>query len=272
MALAMDRLLPQCRRAQAELIVARPAADATTEPEPAFEGGRLVRCRPAATIPEVRGTALAAATGDWVLLTEDNCLAHPDWVAALSAACSAAVDVTGGLMVNAQDARAIDAAAGFAEYGHYGPLQPAGTVPALACANVAYHRRVLAEVAAGSLAGEWENEIHARLARQGARFLLVTDAVVEPSLQHRLGAFCRNRYRHGRGYASARSDHLAAITRLLLACATPLLPVALTWRIWRRAGRAAPRDFVRALPFTLTFLAAWSAGEAAGYVRPGTAA
>jgi hypothetical protein len=267
---AVSRLLPQCRRAQAELIVAR-AGDSRAAPE-AFEGCREVHCRAGASLPEIRGAGLAAATGDWVLLTEDGCLAHPDWVQRLTARFAPDCDVVGGVMGTGRPARSIDAAAGFVEYGFYGLLQRPSAAPALACANVAYHRRVLADVAAWSSAGQWEAEIHARLAAQGARFRLVTDALVEPNVPHRLGEFCQNRYQHGRDYARVRSGRLAMAVRLGLACGTPMLPAVLTWRVWHRAGRAAPGEFFRALPFTLVFFGAWASGEAAGYLRRNAAA
>ena len=266
MAAAVSRLLPQFRSIGVELIVAR-VGDSRPDSDAILEGCRLVRCPSGATIPVVRGTGLAAATGDLVLLTEDNCVVRPDWVERLVAGFTPDADVVGGVMANAQSERSIDAAAGFTEYGFYGPFQKAGAVPALACANVAYHRRVVADVVSWSLAGQWEAGIHGRLAQQGVQFRLVTDAVVEQNVQHQVGTFCRNRYQHGRDYAVLRSSHLGSVKRFVLACATPLLPAVLTWRVWRRSGRSAPREFLRALPFTLTFFGAWSAGEAAGYFR-----
>ena len=263
---AAARLLPQCHRLGAELIVAR-AATAGPETDPVPDGCRLVRCRSGATIPEVRGTGLAAAAGDWVLLTEDSCVVGTDWVERMVAGCTPEADVVGGSIGSTGSARSIDAAAGFAEYGMYGPLQVSRGAPALACANIAYQRRVVADVAAWSLAGQWENEIHGRLAQRGARFRLVADARVVQHLQYQVGPFCRNRYQHGRDYAAVRSRHLSAMTRFLLTCTMPLLPALMTWRVWRRAGRAAPGTFVRALPLTLTFFGAWSIGEATGYLR-----
>jgi len=266
MAEAMNRLLPQCQRAGAEFIVAR-RADGVPISERFFDGYRPVPCPASATIPQVRGAGLAAASGDWVLLTEDNCLVQPDWVERLMAGVATDTDVVGGVMGSARRSRSIDAAAYFAEYGFYGPLQKPSAAPTLTCANVAYHSRVVDEAASWASAGQWENDIHERLAAAGSRFRLVSDAVVEPNTEHRLGAFCRNRYDHGRAYAAVRSRRLTRAMRLGLACATPALPAVLTWRVWRRAGRAAPGDFFRALPFILAFFGAWSAGEAAGYLR-----
>lgn len=266
---AVHRLLPQCRQARAELIVARATPVGVVDGESAFDGCRLVSCRPGATIPEIRSAGLTAATGDWVLLTEDNCVARPNWIERLASGFGTEVDVVGGTMGNTHSGRLIDAAAGFAEYGFYGPFRPPtplGGAPAIACANVAYRQRIAAAVAACSRAGGWDSEIHARLARGGARFGMVNDAVVDQNRHHRLGEFSRNRLAHGRDYAAARIPNSALALRVARVCTTPLLPPLLAWRVWRTAGRAEPAVFLRALPLTLAFFTAWAAGEAVGYL------
>lgn len=265
---SMARLVPQCTETGAELIVAR-----GTHVPPAIErdATQIVRCPGNASMPQVRGAGLAVATGDLVLLTEDNCVVAGDWIGRIAAGIAPDADVAGGVVGNARLASAIDAAAGFAEYGFYGPFQPDAAVPALASANVAYRRRVVDSVAEWSLAGTWESWIHERLAQGGARFTLIRDAIVEQNNKHRAGRFCRNRYEHGREYAVHRGAARSRRTRFLLTAGTLLLPPVLTWRVWRRAGRAAPGAFLRALPCTLLFFGAWSAGEASGYLSGGEA-
>jgi hypothetical protein len=77
------------------------------------------------------------------------------------------------------------------------------------------------------------------------------------------------RFAWGRSYAGVRSAGFARGRRLGFALATPLLPLLLSARIaalvWRRGGVARIGRFVGALPWVLLLLAAWSAGEAAGY-------
>ncbi|MES2304436.1 MAG: hypothetical protein V4558_02975 [Gemmatimonadota bacterium] len=262
-------LLPQCRLLGAELVVAR-ATPIVPDPElPA--GVRVVPCPADATIPGLRGAGLAAATGDWVALTEDNCIAASNWLVELSGGFPGEATVVGGTMGNARPARPIDGGAAFAEYGFFGPDQvepSAGSAPLITGANVAYHRSIVGKVALWALAGDWEDVIHGRLASEGAHFRVMRRAMVEQNLQYQLSAFCLDRYQHGRDYARVRSRGLTFPARLVRAAATPLLPPVLGARIWRSAGRAAPQSFVRALPYTLAFLAAWAAGEAVGYLVP----
>lgn len=261
-------LLPQCRLLGAELVIAR-GGELDDPPFP--DECRVVRCSAKATIPELRGAGLAEATGEWVALTEDNCVATADWLVELSAGFTGEATVVGGTMGNAHPTSPIDSGAAFAEYGFFGPDQGAvtpGAAPLVTGANVAYRRSVVAEVAAWALAGDWEDVIHGRLAAQGAVFRVMRRATVLQNLHYRLADFCVDRYQHGRDYARVRSRQLAPATRAVHAAATPLLPPLLASRVWRSAGRGAPRSFLRALPFTLAFLSAWAIGEAVGYLVP----
>lgn len=269
---SLAAILPQAGAHGAEVIVARTEPAASSEP-PLPPSVRLVHCPATATIPEIRGAGLVAATGEWVALTEDNCVAGDRWIDELAAGFDAGTPVVGGAMENARPERAIDCGAGFAEYGFFGPGQPAptgNTPPLVTGANVAYHRTIVGEVASWALAGDWEDVIHHRLAARGLRFRVMPAARVGQNLHYDFGAFCRDRYEHGRDYARVRSRGLAAPKRLVMAAATPLLPPLLASRIWRSAGRAAPATFGRALPWTLAFLTAWAVGEAVGYLVPRT--
>ena len=265
---AVASLLPQCREAGAPLIVAR--STALADADAVLEGCRVVWCSPGATIPEIRGAGLAAATGDWVLLTEDNCVARSDWVKRLCAGFEAEVAVVGGTMGNAHPDRPIDAGAYFAEYGYFGPSRSApggGASPFVTGANVAYSRSVAGDAAVWASAGDWEGVIHHRLAARGARFALVSDAMVDQNLHYQFGSFCVDRFEHASGYAKVRSEGWGTGKRLVMACATPLLPPFMTWRAWRNAGRPNLGGFLKALPFTLAFFTAWATGEASGYLR-----
>jgi len=261
-------LLPQCLARQAELVVAWRGSD-DRDSDPVFAGCVVVPCPSEATLPMLRGAGLAAAKGDRVLLTEDNCVARPDWVERLAAGLDEGVDVAGGTMGNAHPDRSVDTAAYLAEYGFFGPLLRApggGASPFVTGANVAYSRAVVSQAAEWALEGAWEGTIHHRLLALGTRFALVPDAVVEQNLRYRFGEFCRDRFGHGRTYASGRRAEWGLGKRLVMACATPILPFLLTWRAWQHAGRSDPGGFLRALPLTLSFLGAWGMGEAAGYI------
>ena len=75
-----------------------------------------------------------------------------------------------------------------------------------------------------------------------------------------------DRFEHGRDYARRRLAEEPFTNRWLMLLASPILPFLLTTRVARAAGPTRWATFLRALPATLAFLTAWSAGEAVGYL------
>lgn len=269
----LDTVLPQAVLAGAPVTVARPEhlREASSDAEFDALGCRVVWCDPDSSIPQLRGAALSASPGDWVALTEDNCVAAPNWLGRLHAGVRANVQVIGGSMGNARPRRAIDAGAAYAEYGFFGPDRAVsgGRAPLVTGANVMYHRSIVEQVTEWAMAGDWEDVIHGRLFQAHVPFAVLPDAMILQNLEYRLGDFCRDRYQHGRDYARVRARDASLGMRVRFVAATPVLPMVLASRIWRSAGRASPLQFVRALPWTVTFLSAWAAGEAVGYLTPG---
>ena len=275
LAQCLATLVPQCQRLGAELIVARAAADGEREALAArWPAVRFVAAPPGSDTPRLRGVGMAAATGDIVALTEDHCVADDRWVESLvSQASDEAADVVGGGMDNARSDRAVDWAAYFAEYGFVAPPRsgadepaaPGARAPLLTGANVAYKRRVVADVVAWAQQGAWENVAHDKLRARGSVFRFARTAAIYQNESYRIGDFCADRFRHGRDYARRRLAEESGARRWLLLAGSPLLPFVLTWRVARAAGRSWPGTFIRALPATFLFLACWSLGEAVGY-------
>lgn len=269
-ATCLESLRPQSARLGAELILARAAREPAAALAPIATGTRIISAPADADVPRLRGVGLSHAQGDWVALTEDHCVADPEWLDALLMAGDADVQILGGRMGNAKRARATDCGAFFSEYGFFGANPsgaPAGVPPLVTGANVAYHRSVVSEVAAWAEGGSWENVIHDRLHGAGRRFRLVPAARIRQNLSYRVGDFCRDRFEHGRDYAATRALDLPLWRRAALVAATPMLPALLATRIARLVDPEERREWMRALPATLTFLAAWSIGEAVGYAR-----
>ena len=266
---AVRRLLPQCVAAGAELIVARSVPAGASDAEAIFQGCVMVPCAPNASLPSIRGAGLEAAKGEFVLLTEDNCIPRAGWIPQMLTGFAAGGAIVGGTMGNLRTDRAVDAAAFFAEYGFFGESRTApgsGVSPLVTGANVGYSRAVVGEAAGWAKAGEWEGTIHDRLIAAGARVVLIREAVVDQHLRHEVAAYCRDRFDHAREYASVRRQSWKPVTRFIMTAATAALPPLQTWRAWKHAGRSAPASFIRALPLTVLFFGAWAIGEAAGYL------
>ncbi|MEP6690218.1 MAG: glycosyltransferase [Gemmatimonadaceae bacterium] len=262
-------LVDQCRRENAELIVARSGLtpDATALRR-AFPSVLFVNAPDDASIPQLRGIGMTEASGDIVALTEDHCLAHPDWLQTLARHVGDGADVIGGGMDNAQRTRLVDWGAYFAEYGFFAPSRKSGEheSPLLTGANVAYSRRVVEEVIALARENQWENVAHGRLRARGSILRFVSTAEISQNQQYSFWPFCADRYVHGRDYARKRLSE-EKVNRWALLAGSPLLPFLLTWRVARAATKGRTGTFVRALPATFAFLASWSIGEAAGYLR-----
>ena len=136
-------------------------------------------------------------------------------------------------------------------------------------ATVLYSRQVLGRVSAWALAGSWEDDIHLRLHHAGEQFGFAPEAIVRQNEPQRFLPFCANRFDHGRQFAAVRARKVCRSERFVRAITTPALPVLLLVRVARAAGAESPIAFLRAIPFTLAFLAAWATGEFFGYLMPG---
>ena len=262
-------LLPQCIDRGAEVIVARAAGHADLdELRRAYSDVQVLAANPGSDIPRLRGLGMNQAAGDLVVVTEDHCLAQPGWLAGLAGASQDA-HVIGGSVGNARDERAVDQAAYYSEYGFFSWTRPPSptALPLLTGANVAYARPVVADVAAWAREGGWESIAHERLARRGCRLKFVPEARVMQNATFGFGAFCADRYEHGRDHARAQLAEYGTLMRWARLFGSPLVPAMLLWRVYRAAGSQGHVRFLQALPYTAAFLASWSAGEAAGYVR-----
>lgn len=265
----LDSILPQCEGLAAQVIVARPSVREPAEDRHnRYPGVEFLSSTPTASIPVLRGTGLAASRGDVVVVVEDHCIMGRGWLAALLREAAHATVVGGGVS-NARTDRLIEWAAYFSEYGFFSPSRPevAGAIPLLTGANVAYRRSVVGQVAAWASVGEWENVIHDRLATAGHSATFVRSAVVYQNAQYAFVDFCRDRFHHGYAYARRRLAEQPGARRLLMLAFTPLLPLLQTLRVGRAVSADSKLTFLRALPLTVAFFAAWSAGEAIGYLR-----
>ena len=104
--------------------------------------------------------------------------------------------------------------------------------------------------------GEWENVIHAHLAAGGSRLRFAPEARIRQNLRYAFQAFCRDRYEHGRDYARRRLQDEGRRRWLYLPGALVLPPLQ-TLRVARATDPRNHGVFLRALPFTFAFLAAW---------------
>ena len=210
---------------------------------------------------------LAAARHPFVAFTDSRTELQPGWRHALDEAFAAGADVVGGPVLPGSRASMADAAGFLVEYGVHAAPPWVGASGDVSANNVAYRRARLAEVLAP---GEpvWKSVVDERLAARGSPPVLVPGMRVVSRKRYGWADVGRVRVAHGRLYSGQRAGDRAWPARLAAAAGCAALP-ALAYA--RLAARVAGAPELRALllrstPAVLVALAAWSAGEAWGWL------
>ena len=234
----------------------------------AFPRVRFLHWPAPRAVPGMRWDALAHTSEAIVAAIEARCVPAPDWCARLLDAhrLEPQAPAVGG-PVGFEDWRRVrESALYFAEYGMYCPPVRPGPSRDLSGANLSYKRAALEECHDLLRLGAWETRLHERWRAHGRELILCAAEVTFRNTMT-LTSILRQRFNYGRGYAAARTRGKTRWRRALYALCTPVLPMLFAWRTGkanRRSGLLG--KFARALPWFFLFQAAWSAGEACGYL------
>ncbi|MCI0398180.1 MAG: glycosyltransferase [Chloroflexi bacterium] len=259
----------------AEVIVAECVGTTVTDFVRAeYPAVRLIAFDERKSVPELRAAGILAARGEIIAITEDHCIPAGDWYLSLVAAHRQYPGpAIGGAVDNAATDRLIDWAVFFCEYSNFISPVPAGAVHDLPGPNVSYKRAALDTMRDMIAKGYWENFLHQRLESAGHQLWSDPTVKVWHKKHFRFGDFFAERFHYGRWYAGTRNEFTSLPKRLFYLAFSPLLPPLIMTRIARRVwsrGRHY-RDFLKALPLILVFMAAWAAGEFTGYATgPGS--
>jgi hypothetical protein len=254
-----------------EIVVARacPASEigVLTKLYPAVS---FVAAPPEATIPELRTLGMGHATGDVVALTDDHAIAGERWLEAMLGDAPQNGDAVGDGTGDACRGSVPDWASHFAAYGlRRRENTDNGADGREAGSHLNGNRggstHVVDEMVEWVRGGEWEDVNDGRLFSRESVLRFVNTAAAYDNRAASVREFCADRFAHGREYARRRLVEEAAVPRWMLLSATPFLPLVFAWRVGKRVGPGRRGRFVRALPATLVFFAAWALGEAAGY-------
>lgn len=261
-----------------EVVVADRLRDAVSDAiRLRFPQVRLLSCDKGLSLPRMRAQALAAARGSLVVVTEDHCVPPSTWLLDFQRLAEQEPDaaVIAGCVVNGVTDRSLDWATFLCEYAAFSPPIAEGQGVALAGMNVMYRRRVLADCPPELLTkGFWETTLHPWLAARGEKLLASNRIHIAHCKRFSWRLFAAQRYVYSRYYAGIRFPRERMLVRWTAALATPLLPVLLTWRLFRAASQkpSIAAHARRALPHLFGFFVIWAVGEAVGYLRgPGHA-
>jgi len=232
-----------------------------------FSFATWIVARDSSLVPELWGKGFGCARGRIVAFTTTACTPAAGWVQAWIDAHRSACAAVGGPIETARDASLIDRAVYLARYSAYMPPLTSGVVDDVPGDNGSYKREVLAgyrdEIVND---GFWEADINRRLRRRGETFLMNSNALVVHTGEFSFVSFTRQRWSHGRRFAAAQRTAMPTARRWMRVLAAPLVPVVMLTRIARRTLRRPDRLWLlTSAPWLLWFLAAWSAGECAGY-------
>lgn len=216
----------------------------------------------------LRTAGVKAARGRIVAITEDQCIPPQSWCANVVAAHAKSRGAVGGPVDKQKPDRIINWAIYLRELGSYMPPLAEGPSESLTDCNVSYRREALDEIAPVWAAEFHEPVVHAALLQRGKTLWLSPGLLTYQQREIILGPAICERYEFGRLYGGLRVAHLSGLRRLLMASATPLLPVLMVWRVLQGVIRKQRYVGVclAAMPYLFLFAAVWSWGELVGYV------
>jgi hypothetical protein len=261
----LEHLIPQA--SAAEVIVAfRGAFDVGAALGSRFPDVRFVRGAPAATVFELRSLGVQKASGRLIGMLEDHAAVCEGWVPAILAGRT----ICGGPIENEPEGSAYDWALYFIEYGIYMPPMRAGETPVLSGVNIAYDRETLLRCRGIWEKAFYETDVNAAFVRAGHKLILLPDACVRSRLRMPFREAMEHLFTGGMHFGDFRKAKFGTLGRMLWLAAAPAIPFVLLFRIIRITATRRPArllQIIRALPWLLPLLAAWSAGEAMSYAR-----
>lgn len=238
----------------------------------------LLTCDANTTLPEMRRLAFEAASGEFIIVTEDHCVPSENWLVSFQEVIKSApgdAAAFGGCVENGVHDTALDWATFLCEYSNSLSPRPNGYASDIPGMNVAYRREALTSIPTADLdRGFWETTVHPELERGNKRLYSSNDIKIYHCKKFSLGLFCRQRFVYSRYYAGIRFPVASRSRRAGTALLSLALPPVLFWRMTRSilAKKRLRREFVLASPYLALFALIWAAGDVAGYIfGPGDA-
>jgi hypothetical protein len=268
----LTALLPQVAALGAELVL----ADGTGRALPEEEGPRhpeLVRLRkPGASVFELRAAGVAASRGQIIALTEDHCVAAPDWCRRIIEAHRRHADAlaVGGGVANGSTDSIVDWANYLLTFSTFlPPIDGHRRDRCPTASNASYKRAVLfpPDVSAdGPRAGWIEFELNPTLHARGQ--FLVDDAILVHHVQsYGFLEFLATHFHNGRSTAGLAALRPWKERRALLRSRfrQPRRLLATTLRVVKSQPELHPKAR-RSIPLVAALACCHTAGEIAGLV------
>lgn len=265
----LESVMPQA--GAAEVIVAfRGISDVGVALGSRFPGVRFVRGPVDASVFLLRSLGVHETRGRLIAMLEDHSAVCAGWAEAILVAHSAGNKICGGPIENDADCRSYDWALYFAEYGIYMPPIPSGPMSILSGVNIAYDRETLLSCRRVWESVFYETDVNAALASAGHKLYMLSEACVTSRLRMPMREAMEHLFIGGIHFGDFRKAQSGPLARRLWVIAAPAVPLVLLSRIIRLTVVRRPArviQIIRALPYLLLLLGAWSAGEATSYAH-----
>lgn len=215
-----------------------------------------------------RAAGLAVTTGELVAILEDRGTPRPDWARTAVRLHAALPNGVIGGAIDPLPSRLLEFAIHVCDFTRYtSPFVP-GPREWVSDVNVVYKRRVLDQTRELWCERYQEPVVHWSLQKAGEALYLSDELVV---LHRRtpapLSTLAHERFHWGRLFGAIRGRSMSAVSRLVFALSSPLIPFVLLARHARaQAAKGRLGRVLAALPALLFLLVTWTAGEVAGVV------
>ena len=219
-------------------------------------------------IPEMRLMGMSRATGDYIAITEDHCIAPENWFQEIMKAHELGHQAVGGAVENVCVDRIMDWAVYLCEYSHVMLPVPRGEVGGIPGNNASIKRVLLDRVDETIKKNYWEYFIHEELRKMGVRFFSTPDIVMNHKKEFGFLYFMSQRFHYSRSFAGMRRSQLSGFRRLLCVGFSPLLPFLLLFRMGSQVFKKKRHRgvFIKSLPVQVLFMLSYALGEFVGYL------
>lgn len=234
---------------------------------------RTVRASKNAMVPQLWAEAIRTTEASRVALTTVHCQPGPDWVGSVLGADLREHAGVGGPIEQGHAAGPMSWAIYLQRYTPFSAEVVGGSVrdaSEIAGDNAVYDRALLDEVAPSWRAGFWELEVHSALRAKGHRLAFDPAMTIEHHNGYTAREFATQRLRHGFEFGRARSAAMDGARQWVYRGLSPAIPLLFGRKVLSRALSHPPaRAHLKgAAPWLITFLLAWSVGEALGAQLP----
>ena len=251
----------------AEIIVVDRTTDETAEHiKTHFPKVKLIKSAEKVGIPELRAIGMKQAVGDFLIITEDHCIAPENWFSEFQTAHEKGYEVVGGAVENACRESLTDWATFLCEYSAFMPPINSGETEFVAGNNVSYKRTAIEQISDDIKTNYWEYFLQVELRRMNVNFLAVPSIVVNHKKEFGFFYFLSQRFHYSRSFAAMRRQKSTVSQQIFYVLYAPIAPFHLTWRIIQNVLRKKrnQKELLLSFPMLFVFMIVYAFGEFVG--------